>query len=302
VLIAHRLAQTVITFLLLTAIIFSLARLTGDPTPLVLPSEATEADRAFFRQQYGLDRSLPEQYFVFLSNVLRGDFGSSFRYREPAIDIVLAALGPTAELAVSAMILSILVGVPLGILGAVHRNTWIESAISSFSSMGQALPVFWVGLMLIALLSIRWPLFPSSGYGTLSNYVLPTLTLTLFSASSIARLTLANMRTVLTSDFVVMERVLGISEARIVLKHGLRNASLPLITFLGLQFGLLLGGAVVTERVFAWPGIGQVIVQAVLTRDYPVVQATVLCIGLMLMVINLAVDLLYIALDPRLRR
>jgi peptide/nickel transport system permease protein len=300
--VAKRVAPTLLTLLVLTLIIFSLARLTGDPTPLVMPSEATEADRQFFRDQYGLDRNVLVQYFIFLENAVRGDFGVSFRFRVPAFDIVKGAIIPTMSLATAAMILAILIGVPLGCAAAVWRDGIVDKATSLFASLGQATPTFWVGLILISLLAIRYPLFPSSGYGTLSHYILPTLTLGFYASSSIARLTRANMVEVLKSDFVYMERILGLSTWSVVLKHGLRNASLPIVTYLGLQFGLLLGGAVVTERVFAWPGLGQTIVDAILYRDYPVVQAAILTTALLFLLINLAVDLLVMFLDPRLRQ
>jgi peptide/nickel transport system permease protein len=300
--VAKRIAPTLLTLLVLTLIIFSLARLTGDPTPLVMPSEATEADRQFFREQYGLDRNLAVQYFIFLNNAAHGDFGVSFRFRVPAFDIVKDAILPTMSLAMAAMVLAILIGVPLGCAAAVSRGSVIDKATSLFASLGQATPTFWVGLILIALFAIRFPLFPSSGYGTLAHYILPTLTLGFYASSSIARLTYANMVEVLKSDFVYMERILGLSNWSIVLKHGLRNASLPIVTYLGLQFGLLLGGAVVTERVFAWPGLGQTIVDAILYRDYPVVQAAILTTALLFLMINLVVDLLVMFLDPRLRQ
>jgi peptide/nickel transport system permease protein len=294
-----RMWQTLITLLLLTILIFVLARLTGDPTPLVMPSEATEADRNFFRQQYGLDRPVHEQYIIFLRNVLSGDFGISFRYREPAFGLVMAAVGPTLQLAGVSMLVAILFGLPLGILAALRPGTWLAAAVRGYASLGQAMPTFWSGLMLIFLFAITLPVLPSSGYGEAANFVLPAITLGFYASASIAMLTWANMTEALRSDFVQMERVLGIPQRLIILKHALRNASLPIVTYLGLQFGLLLGGAVVTERVFAWPGVGQMLVDAILNRDYPVVQAAVMVTAVLFMTINLAVDLLYAVLDPR---
>lgn len=297
----RRVGQTLLTLLLLTLLIFALARMTGDPTPLVMPSEATAADRAFFRAHYGLDQPLPVQYFVFLGNVVRGDFGVSFRYREPAFGLVLQALGPTLQLTGVALLVAIAIGMPLGIQAAVRPTGWFAVLVRLYASLGQAMPTFWVGLMLIALFAITLRLLPSSGYGTAANFVLPSAALGFYASASITLLTWANMREALRSDFVQMERVLGIPQWRIVLKHALRNAALPIVTFLGLQLGLLLSGAVVTERVFSWPGIGQLVVDAILNRDYPVVQATVLVTGVLFMTINLIIDLLYAALDPRFR-
>ncbi|MBX6372898.1 MAG: ABC transporter permease [Acetobacteraceae bacterium] len=297
-----RLGQTLVTLALLTILIFVLARLTGDPTPLVLPSEATEADRAFFREQYGLDRPIHEQYVVFLRNVLHGDFGISFRYREPAFNLVLMAIGPTLQLAGVSMLVAVMLGLPLGIAAALRPGSWLAAAVRAYASFGQAVPTFWSGLMLIFLFAITLPLLPSSGYGEVENFVLPAVTLGFYASASVTMLTWANMTEALRSDFVQMERVLGIPRRLIVLKHALRNASLPIVTYLGLQFGLLLGGAVVTERVFAWPGVGQMLVDAILNRDYPVVQAAVMLTAVLVMTINLAVDLLYAVLDPRVSR
>jgi peptide/nickel transport system permease protein len=301
VFVLKRLAQAAITFLIMSFMIFGLARLTGDPTPLVLPAESTEADRNFFREQYGLDRSIPEQYLVFLGNVAHGDFGISFRYRKPALDIVLAAMGPTLELTLISMAIAIIVGLPLGVLAAVFRGSWIDRLVNIYSSIGQAIPTFWLGLVLIIAFAIKWPIFPSTGYGSAINFVLPSVTLGFFASSSITRLTRANMEDALRSDFVHMERVLGLSPVRIVAKHALRNASLPIVTYLGLQFGLLLGGAIVTERVFSWPGIGQTIVDAIFNRDYPIIQAAVLTTAVFFILINTAVDILSMLLDPRVR-
>jgi peptide/nickel transport system permease protein len=294
--------QAAVTLLIMTFMIFGLARLTGDPTPLVLPAEATEADRNFFREQYGLDRSIPEQYVVFLRNIAHGDFGTSFRYRRPAIDIVMVAIGPTLELTAISMLIAIIIGLPLGIFAALFRGSWFDRLVNFYSNVGQAVPTFWLGLLLIIAFAIDWPIFPSTGYGSAINFVLPSVTLGFFASSSITRLTRANMEDALRSDFVHMERVLGLSQVRIVAKHALRNASLPIVTYLGLQFGLLLGGAIVTERVFSWPGIGQTIVDAIFNRDYPIIQAAVLTTAVFFILINTAVDIFCMLLDPRVRK
>jgi len=298
---AQRFAQAFVTLLLVTLLVFTLVRLTGDPVPIISQPEATEADRNFFRIQYGLDRSLPEQYLIFVGNLMRGDFGVSFRLREPALGVVVGAIGPTLKLTSVAMLISIVIGLPLGIVGAVSRRRWVSRFVDWYAGIGQAVPPFWIGLMLVTVFAVWIPLLPSSGYGGWSNYVLPGLTLASFTSAAIARLTQTNMREALRSDFVHLERMMGLSEPRIVLKHALRNASLPIITYLALQFGLLLGGAIVTERVFAWPGIGQIVVDAILNRDYPVVQATVMITAALFIVINLTADVLYTVLDPRVR-
>jgi ABC-type dipeptide/oligopeptide/nickel transport system permease component len=299
---SKRALQTLVTLLLLTLLVFGLARLTGDPTPLILPAEATEQDRDFFRAQYGLDQPLPVQYLIFLRNISEGNFGVSFRYRDPAFGLALAAVGPTLKLTAVSMLLAIAIGLPLGIASAVIRPGWFTRAVSIYSSLGQGVPSFWLGLMLILLFAITLPLLPSSGYGTPSHYVLPALTLGFFASASVVRLARANMDEALRSDFIHLERVLGIPERLVVLKHALRNASLPIVTYIGLEFGILFGGSVVTERVFAWPGVGQTLVEAILTRDYPVVQAMVFISAVIFLLINILVDILHVVLDPRVRR
>ncbi len=300
--ISRRIGESLITLLLVTVLVFGLSRLSGDPTYLLLPPEAGKAEIAAFRAAYGLDRSYPEQYFIFVSQVVRGDFGESFEHREPALRVAVEALGPTLELAGVGMLLSILIGLPLGIAAAASAWRWPTRVVGWYASLGQAVPPFWIGLSFVMVFAVWIPLFPTSGYGAPANFVLPALTLAVSTSAAIAGLTHANMQEALRSDFITLERILGLSKLRIVLKHALRNASLPIVTYLGLQFGLILGGAIVTERVFAWPGIGQRLVEAILGRDYPVVQAIVTITALMFLSINLAVDLLYAVLDPRLRK
>ena len=297
----RRIGETLITLLLVTLLVFCLTRLTGDPTTLLLGPEATEAQRAYFRHYNSLDRALVVQYITYLQHAFAGDFGISFRLNEPAIDVALQALGPTLKLAGLGMLLSILIGMPLGIWGAASPSPTVKRAVNWYASLGQALPPFWSGLTLVMLFALWIPIFPTSGYGALKYYALPAFTLAISTSSAIAGLAAANMAEALKSDFIQLERVLGLSEARILLKHALRNAALPIVTYIGLQFGLILGGAIVTERVFAWPGIGQRIVEAILERDYPVVQAVVLVTALLFILINLLVDILYMLLDPRLR-
>lgn len=300
--VARRIGEGLITLVLVTLLVFSLSRLSGDPTYLLLPPEAGKAEIATFRQAYGLDRSYPEQYLIFLSQVVHGQFGESFEHREPALRVAVEALGPTLQLAGAGMLLSIFIGLPLGVAAAASPWNWPARFVGWYASLGQAVPPFWIGLTFVLLFAVWIPLVPTGGYGSPIYFVLPALTLAVSTSAAIAGLTLANMQEALRSDFVHLERILGLSTARIVLKHALRNASLPIVTYLGLQFGLILGGAIVTERVFAWPGIGQRLVEAILGRDYPVVQAIVTITAVMFMLINLVVDMLYVVLDPRLRK
>lgn len=299
---SRRIAETLVTLVLVGMFVFVLSRLTGDPTDLLLPPEAGPAEIEAFRHAYGLDRSYLEQFLIFIWNMLQGNFGESFQRREPALRVALEAFGPTLKLAGVGMALSVLIGLPLGIAAAASRSQWPKTLVGWFSSLGQALPPFWTGLTLIMVFALWLPLFPTSGYGSPIYYVLPAMTLSVSTSAAIAGLTQANMEEVMRSDFVQLERILGLSPARILLKHALRNASLPIVTYFGLQFGLILGGAIVTERVFAWPGIGQRIVEAILSRDYPVVQAIVAITALMFMLINLTIDILYTILDPRIRK
>ncbi len=295
-------AEAFATLFVLTFVIFLLARLVGDPVPLILGTEATPEDMQFLRKQFGLDKPMVVQYLNFLANIVQGDFGTSFRYRVSAMGLVLPALWATFKLVGSAMVLSVCIGLPLGILSSMKPRGLLSRLVGWYAAAGESIPSFWFALMLMLVFAVTLGLLPSSGYGTWQHYVLPVTTLALFSSASLAALTRANMVNALQSDFVKMERNLGLPELVIVFKHALRNASLPIITYLGLQFGVLLGGAVVTERIFAWPGVGQVLVEAIFTRDFPIIQAGVLVTAFCFMLINLGVDALATVLDPRVRQ
>lgn len=295
-------AEAFATLLVLTFVIFLLARLVGDPVPLILGTEATKEDMQFLRKQFGLDKPLLVQYLNFLTNIVQGDFGNSFRYRVSAMGLVLPALWATFKLVGSAMVLSVCIGLPLGILSSMKPRGLLSRIVGWYAAAGESIPSFWFALMLMLVFAVTLGVLPSSGYGTWQHYVLPVTTLALFSSASLAALTRANMVNAMQSDFVKMERNLGLPEWVIVFKHALRNASLPIITYLGLQFGVLLGGAVVTERIFAWPGVGQVLVEAIFTRDFPIIQAGVLVTAFCFMMINLGVDALATVLDPRVRQ
>lgn len=296
----RRLLQSVVTLFIVAILAFLLARLAGDPVPLLMPAQATQADLDFFRNQLGLDRPLYAQFFIFLGNIVQGDFGSSFRYDQPALTLVIERMLPTAQLAIAAMSLSILLGVPFGVMAAVRRNSTFDHAVRFVATVGQSTPVFWLALMLMLTFSVWLRLTPTSGYGTLSHMILPTVTLGVYSAASLARLTRSSMIEVLQSDFVKLERLCGLPWWLIVFKHALRNAAAPILTFMALQFGALLGGAVITETIFAWPGFGQLMVNAILFRDFPVIQAAIVVTAVFFLLINLVVDVLYKALDPRI--
>jgi len=297
----HRLFRAVVALWLVSTVVFVVMRLSGDPVPLLLPPDAPTSEILRVRHDLGLDQPLPVQYGVFLGNALRGDFGRSIHFREPAFEVVRGYLGATLELGFTAFILAALVAVPIGLLSAMKRNSLVDHATMTIALIGQSAPTFFLGILFILLLSLKADLFPTSGRGDWRNLVLPALTLGAFAMASIARLTRSAVLEVLGAEYIRTARAKGLSEAWVVAKHTLKNAAIPIVTITGLQFGTLLGGAVVTETVFSWPGIGRLAVQSIYNRDYPVVQCTVFVAALLFIVINFFVDLIYGFLDPRIR-
>ena len=297
----YRLFRTLVSLWLVSTVVFVVMRLSGDPVPLLLPPDAPIAEMERVRRDLGLDRSLPVQYGVFLSNVLRGDFGRSIHFRQPAMEVARSYLRATFELGLVAFAVAVVVAFPIGVLSAVRRNSVLDHAAMGFALVGQSAPTFFIGILLILVLALRLDLFPTSGRGDWRHLVLPALTLGAFTMASIARITRSAVLEVLRADFVRTARAKGVAEIWVVTKHTLRNAALPILTITGLQFGTLLGGAVVTETVFAWPGIGRLAIQSIYNRDYPVVQATVFVAAVLFIAINLALDVLYGVLDPRAR-
>ena len=283
-------------------LVFAALRLSGDPAATMLPGDASVDELTALRQQLGLDRPLWLQYLQFLAGAVSGDFGTSFRHQQPALALVLERLPATLELAGAALLLAVIVALPLGILAAIHRGRVLDVAAMAFAVVGQATPYFWMGIMLILVVSVELAWLPTSGRGGLERLILPAITLGTHFAASLARLTRTSMLEVFGQQFVTTARAKGLSEWSVVLGHTLKNAAVPVITLIGLQFGTLLGGAVVTETIFAWPGVGRLAVQSVFVRDYPVVQAGVFVLALTFVAINLLVDLLYGVIDPRIRR
>lgn len=296
-----RLARAFVALWLVSTVVFVVMRLSGDPVPLLLPPDAPHAEIFRVRAELGLDRPLVVQYGVFLGNVARGDFGRSIHFRQPAMDVVLGYVPASVQLALTAFVLAAVIAVPVGLLSAIRRNTAVDHVAMGVALVGQSAPTFFLGILLILVLSLQAGLFPTSGRGDWRNLVLPALTLGAFSMASIARLTRSAVLEVLRADFVRTARAKGVPERLVVVKHTLRNAALPIITITGLQLGTLLGGAVVTETVFAWPGMGRLAIQSIYNRDYPVVQCTVFLSAAAFVVINLLIDVLYGVLDPRLR-
>jgi peptide/nickel transport system permease protein len=297
-----RLAQTaLVVFLSLTAVFF-LVRLSGDPVLLFLPMDIQAKDVNEFRQRLGFNDPLPVQYARFITGVAHGDFGESLRYRRPALGLVLERLPATLELGVTALLLTFCLAIPVGVLSATRRGTIVDYLGMGAAVLGQAVPGFWLGLMLIYLLSVRLGWLPTGGTGSPAHFVMPCIVLASFYAARIARLTRSSVLDTLNEEYVLTARAKGLAEWIVIGKHTLKNSAIPIVTLAGLETGQLLGGAVITETIFAWPGLGRLTVQALLNRDFPVVLAAVSVISVTYTLINFAVDLLYGWLDPRTRR
>jgi peptide/nickel transport system permease protein len=300
--ILRRLLELIPVLLLVSVLAFGLMKLVpGDPARLVAGLDASEDDVRNVRRQLGLDDPLPTQYFRFVVKVLQGDFGRSIRSRQPVIEEIRRRLPVTLELAISSMAIAIAVGVPLGIFAALHRATVWDLAAMVLSLLGISVPVFWLGLLLILIFAVTFRLLPSAGREGPTSVVLPALTLGLTSAAMIARMTRSSMLEVLSQDYVRTARAKGLRELLVLARHALPNALIPIITLIGLQLGGLVGGAVITETVFAWPGLGRLMVDAIKFRDFPVVQSMVLCLTAIVLVVNLLMDIAYALVDPRIR-
>lgn len=296
-----RLAQAVPTLVGTSVVVFLLVHMTGDPALLMLPPDAPRSQVEAFRASLGFDRPLIVQYGDFMRGIARGDLGESFRFREPALGLVLQRLPATVQLAGLAVLLASLIGIPLGVLSATARGSWIDALARGTFFLGQGIPPFWLGLMLMVVFSVQLGVLPSSGRGTVAQLVMPVTTLTVFLTASLARLARGGMIQALQQDYVRTARAKGLGSGSVLFKHALRNTLIPVVTMIGLQIGHLLGGAVVTETIFAWPGVGRLVVDAVHARDFPIVQAAMLVIVTLFIAVNLVVDLIYGLLDPRIR-
>jgi peptide/nickel transport system permease protein len=283
-------------------VVFTMIRLIpGDPAQLMAGQAATAEVVAEIRQALGLDRPIAVQYAIFLARVARGDLGRSLFNSSPVVDELAQRFPRTVRLALASMAVAILIGVPAGIVSATRHLSWIDSLVMLLALAGVSMPVFWLGLNLILIFAVRLQWLPAIGHETWRHLVLPAITLGTASAAIIARMTRSAMLEVLRQDYVRTARAKGAAEPRVIRRHALRNALIPVVTVVGLQLGTLLGGAVLTETVFAWPGVGRLLVDAVLARDYPVIQGAVLLIATTFVLLNVAVDLLYAVLDPRIR-
>lgn len=299
--VVQRTFHAALVIIAVSMLVFALLYLGGDPTASFLPLEATAADVARVRERFGLDRPLPEQYLRFVINAAQGDFGTSFRFHQDAMSIVLERLPATLQLSASALSVSLLIAIPAGVLGAVRRGRWPDRVAMLIAAIGQSMPSFWLGLMLILLVAVDLRWLPASGAGDWRYLVLPAVTLGSPMAAVTARLLRSSLLEVLSRDYIRTARSKGVAEWAILWRHAARNAAIPVLTIVGLQIGGLLSGAIVTETVFGFPGMGLLTVQAISGRDFPVVRAFVLGFTTLIVLLNLAVDLLYARLDPRIR-
>ena len=292
--------QALLTMLLLSVIVFGLSRLSGDPVNLMAPMEASAEDIERIRASLGLDKPLIVQYWYFVTNALQGDFGRSIKWDRPAAEMLLERFPATLYLSATSMALGLVLALPVGIWSAVRRDTWFDSFGKIVALAGQSMPTFWFGILLILFFSLYIPLLPTSGYGLDEHLILPTVALGLFVAASIMRVTRSAMLDALEADYVRTARSKGVPEWRVVMVHAFKNGAIPILTITALQAATILRGAVVTETVFAWPGIGKIAIDAVYGRDFPLVQAAVLLMGVIFLAVNFLVDMLYVFLDPRI--
>ena len=296
----RRLWQAVLVLFGVSVVVFLILHLTGDPAALLLPPDATAEDVARFRKAMGFDDHVAVQYVRFLKGALRGDFGESVRHGEPAMHLVLERLPATFELAGAGLLLALCLAIPAGIISAVKRNTPIDYISTVVALMGQAMPTFWLGIMLILVFSVRLSWLPSSGRGDLQHLILPAVTLGLFTTARITRLTRSGMLEVLGQDFVRTAHAKGLRERTVMFVHALRNALIPVVTALGGILAGLIGGALVIETVFSWPGIGRFTFQEAIAKDYPVIQAAVIIASVLLVISYIIRDIAYAVVDPRI--
>ncbi|MBP1777675.1 MAG: Oligopeptide transporter permease protein [candidate division NC10 bacterium] len=299
---AYRLVRLIFALWAVVTVVFVVMRLSGDPVPLLLPPDAPIAEMERLRHEMGLDRPIYVQYGVFINQAIRGDFGRSIHFRVSAIRVAWERVPATLELSLAAFLCAIVVAVPAGVFSAIRRGSIADHLVMGVALIGQAAPTFYIGIMLILVCSLWMGLFPTSGRGDWRQLVLPAITLGAFAMASIARITRSAVLEILRADFIRTARAKGVPEFWTLAKHTMRNAAVPIVTIVGLQLGNMLGGAVVTETIFSWPGIGRLAIQSIFNRDYPVVQSCVFLTAAVFVVLNFLVDLTYGVLDPRIRR
>jgi peptide/nickel transport system permease protein len=293
--------QAVVTLLALSVIIFGLARVSGDPTLLYLPPFATQEDHERLLRLYGLDKPIHVQYRIFITNALRGDFGASIYGGRPVNTLIGERLHNTVKLVGVSLLMAVFLGVPLGVWAAVRKQTFVDSFARIVAGLAQALPSFWLALMLILIFAAKLNLLPTSGMGSWRHYIMPAFAISYFMAGGIIRLLRSSMLDVLDSEYIKMARIKGVSERVIIWKHALRNSLLPVVSFGGVYIAVLISGSIVVETVFAWPGFGRLCYQAITTRDFPLMQGVVLVTATIVMIANILTDILYAYLDPRIK-
>jgi len=296
-----RVLQSFVALIGISILIFVLVRASGDPTDLYRTSMTSEEDIARIRHNLGLDKSIPEQYWIFVTGLAQGDLGESLVKHRPVTDMIMERLPNTLSLAVSSFFVSMLLALFLGILGATRRDTFLDNGVKFIAILGQALPGFWVAIMAILVFSVYWQIFPASGTGSFMHYVLPVGTMAFFLLPGMMRLVRSSMLDVLDSDYIKLARIKGLPDRIVIWKHALRNALIAPLTAAGMLFAMLITGAVVTEQVFAWPGIGRLMLEALWSRDFPIVQGVTLLVAVAVLLINLLVDILYAYIDPQIR-
>ena len=296
-----RVAQAIVSLLGMSLLIFVLVRVSGDPVDLMRTSTTTDADIARIRANWGLDKSYPEQYWVFVSGMVRGDLGDSLIQRRPVTTMIGEALPNSLRLAVGGFVIGIGLAMVLGVLAATNRDSWLDNGVKLLAILGQAIPGFWLAIVLIYIFAVHWQLLPPAGIGSPSSYVLPWFVLAFFLMPGMMRLVRSSMLDVLGSEYVKLARIKGLPERTVIWKHALRNALIAPLTAAGTIFAGLITGAVILETVFAWPGVGRLMVTAVSGRDFPVVQGVTVMVAALVLAVNLLVDIAYVYVDPRIR-
>jgi peptide/nickel transport system permease protein len=299
--IVGRLLQSIVSMFVVSLVVFALVRFSGDPIQIMAPPEASQKDVELMRAYLGFDQPWPVQYWRFATRALHGDFGQSVRFRRPALDLILERYGATLQLGGIAVLIVIVVALPVGVYAAVRRGTALDYTARAFAALGQAVPPFWLGLLLVLLFGVLLRLLPTSGHGTPLHVILPGITLGWFAVAGLMRLTRSAMLDVLGSEYVKLARIKGLPERQVIWKHAFKNAALPVVTFAALLFVALLNGSIIVETVFSWPGLGLLVIEAVDSRDYPIVQTVVLFLSAMYIGVNLLVDILYAYLNPKIR-
>ncbi len=296
-----RFIQSIIAVFGITIIVFIVLNIAGDPVKLMLPDTASYQEIEEMRQKMGYNDPLIVQYLRFLGNALRGDFGTSYKYNEPALQIVLERIPATVTLAVSSMMIALVIGIPAGMISAVKRNSITDTVIRSLALLGQCVPAFWLGIMMMLLFAVKLKWLPTSGFDTWSSLLMPSLTLGVFTAATITRMLRSSMIEILGKEYIDVAKAKGLGRYVIIIKHAFKNALSSVMTVIGLQFSSLLGGAVITETVFAWPGIGRLLVQSIENSDFMVVEIIVIFMAFAIVIINFIVDILYCLINPRIK-